>query len=139
MTDNSAPTVPLSKILYVEDDEDIVFITKMSLEDIGKMQVKCCTSGKEALACAASFDPQLFLFDVMMPEMDGVTLLLELRKSPQFAETPVIFLTAKSLSQEIDTYRKLGALDVIIKPFDPTTLAAALQQKWNSYQRSRVK
>ncbi len=124
---------PLTKILLVEDEEDIRIITKMSLEDIGKMTVQSCSRAKEALACADSFQPQLFLFDVMMPEMDGPTLLKELRKRPQFAKTPVIFLTAKSQTQEVDDYIKLGALDVIIKPFDPITLSGQIQEKWKNF------
>ena len=123
---------PLTKILLVEDEEDIRIITKMALEDIGKMTVQSCSRGKEALACADSFQPQLFLFDVMMPEMDGPTLFKELRKKPQFSKTPVIFLTAKSQTQEVDDYIKLGALDVIIKPFDPITLSSQILEKWKT-------
>ena len=135
MTD--LPSLELKKILFVEDDEDIIIITKMALEDIGGMTVKCCSSGKDALECVESFDPQLFLFDVMMPEMGGPELLKKMQKMPKFVNTPIIFLTAKSQTQEVDDYKKLGALDVIIKPFDPTTLAAELQEIWNNYQRNQ--
>jgi two-component system, OmpR family, response regulator len=133
------PSLPeqLKKIIYVEDDEDILIIVRMSLEDIGGMIVKCFSSGKEALACAEDFAPQLFLLDVMMPEMDGLTLFKEIRKNPKFVNIPVIFITAKSQAQEIEYYKKLGALDVMIKPFDPTTLAAELQEKWQKYRQAR--
>lgn len=123
----------LTKILLVEDEEDIRLITKMALEDIGKMTVLSCSRGTEALALADAFQPELFLFDVMMPEMDGPTLLKELRKRPQFAKTAVIFLTAKSQTQEVDEYKKLGALDVIIKPFDPVTLPVQIVERWNHF------
>ncbi len=63
-------TKNLKKILYVEDDANIQTIVNMSLEDIGGYQLKSCNSVKEALIAAEEFNPDLFLLDVMMPDMD---------------------------------------------------------------------
>ncbi len=121
----------LKKILLVEDEQDIQLITQMSLEREG-LEVNACSSGFEALDRLNYFQPDLILLDVMMPEMDGMTVLKELRKLPQTQDTPVIFMTAKTQRKEIETYLEMGAVEVIAKPFDPLTLASRLQQTWSS-------
>ncbi|OGO93863.1 MAG: hypothetical protein A3F41_01490 [Coxiella sp. RIFCSPHIGHO2_12_FULL_44_14] len=123
---------PLNKILLVEDEADIQAIVKIALEDIGHLTVKCCSSGQEALQQAETFLPDLILLDVMMPVMDGITTFRALRKRPVLENTPIIFMTAKSQASEIAEYRKMGALDVITKPFDPTILADHLRILWNN-------
>lgn len=87
--------VPLTKILYVDDDMDIQLVTTFALEELGKFTVQACASGSEALACVDEFQPQLMILDVMMPGMDGPTTLSELRRLPVTAETPAVFMTAK--------------------------------------------
>ena len=123
----------LSKILYVEDEPDIQAIARLAMEVVGKFKVEICSSGPEALEKAEAFDPDLFLLDVMRPEMDGPTTLLELRKLPKFEATPAMFLTAKVMPEEIERFMSLGALDVIPKPFDPMTLAAQIQVIWDKH------
>ena len=76
------------------------------------------------------FAPQLILLDVMMPGMDGPETLSRLRQLPGSAALPVVFMTAKVQSHEIDIYRNLGAAEVIIKPFDPMTLADQISAIW---------
>ena len=112
----------IEKIMYIEDEADIIAIAEIALQDLGGFIVKSCRSGKEALQNAVEFKPDLFLIDVMMPEMDGPTTLTELRKIPQFADIPIIFMTAKAQSSEVNDYINLGAVGVITKPFDPLTL-----------------
>ena len=63
------------------------------------------------------------LLDVMMPGIDGPTTLGKLREIPELAKTPVIFVTAKAMPAEIERYKALGAIGVILKPFDPTTIS----------------
>lgn len=117
------------KVLYVEDDPDIQVIARIALEDIGGFDVRACASGSEALAAIADFQPDLLLLDVMMPGMDGPTLLGRLRKTGNGAGAPVIFMTARVQRSEVDRYRSLGALAVISKPFDPLTLAQQIRQE----------
>ncbi len=124
-------TALLQKILYAEDEPDIQEIAKIALEDVGGFTVKHCMNGKEVLAMLRDFEPDLFLLDVMMPEMDGPMVLKELRKIPRFMHTPVIFMTAKIQAAELDEYKKLGVLDIIKKPFDPMLLANMLRASWN--------
>src|SRR5579883_915596 len=119
------------KILYIEDEADIASIAKIALEDIGGFTLCCCKSGKEALEMVHTFKPDLFLIDVMMPMMDGPTTLGELRKIPEFSDTPAIFMTAKAQASEIKEYMQLGALSVITKPFDPLILAQTIKNIWS--------
>ena len=120
----------LSRILIVEDEPDIQVIATMVLETVGGFTVHCSSSGKEALAAAPTFAPDLILLDVMMPGLDGPATLHALRALAGFASTPIIFMTAKVQPQEIAYLKSLGALDVISKPFDPMALPSALQYIW---------
>lgn len=123
----------LTHICLVEDDPDIQEITKLALEMVDGMRVEVCSSGAEALEKTTIDPPQLILLDVMMPNMDGPTTLLKLREISNTAHIPVIFLTAKIQAHEVENYKKLGALDVISKPFDPLQLAKSVLSIWNQH------
>ncbi|MEO5572881.1 MAG: response regulator [Gammaproteobacteria bacterium] len=124
----------LKRILMVDDEADIRTVACLSLEALGGFTVQLCDSGSEAAKTAMAFNPDLILLDVMMPGMDGPSTLKTLRAQTETAAIPVIFMTAKVQAQEVDHYKKLGALDVIAKPFDPMTLAANVSQIWmNAY------
>src|SRR5262245_33244703 len=107
-------------ILNVEDEHYIQTITKLALESKGFL-VQNCSSGEEALKKVKVFSPDLILLDVMMPKMDGLTVMKALRKIPKTASTPIIFLTAMAQKHQIVEYKAMGALDVIMKPFNPLT------------------
>jgi two-component system, OmpR family, response regulator len=126
-------TDKLMRILYVEDEPDIQMVARLALEALGGYTVEICSSGDEALQRAPGFQPQLFLLDVMMPGMDGPSTLKMLRALPQFASTPIIFMTAKVQPGEVAGYKELGAVDVIPKPFDPMILASKVQDIWERY------
>ncbi len=121
-------TSPPLTILYVEDDPDIQVIARIALEDIGGFDIRACSNGREAIEVIAGFRPDLLLLDVMMPGMDGPTLLGHLRQTPNGAAAPVIFMTARVQGSEVEHYLSLGAIDVIAKPFDPLTLSAHIKQ-----------
>ncbi len=125
----------LQRILYVDDDDDIREVAGMALTAVAGLEVCACASGQEALGRARECVPQLILLDVMMPGMDGPTTLAALREEPDFADTPVVFLTAKIQPAEVERYRALGAVDVIGKPFDPMTLGEQLRQIWARLDR----
>ena len=122
----------LKKILHVEDEPDIREIALLALETVGGFSVESCGSGDEALEKAPGFMPDLFLMDIMMPGMDGPATLVELRKMPEFADTPVIFMTAKAQAQDVVRFKDLGAIDVITKPFDPITLSDQIRKIWDN-------
>jgi len=122
----------LNKILYVEDDPDIRAVVRLALQSFGEYTLLVCSSGPEAIEKVAEFGPDLFLLDVMMPGMDGPQTLTEMRKIPELELVPAVFLTAKVLPKDIDHYEKLGALEVIAKPFDPAELCNRIKEVWKS-------
>jgi len=123
----------LDKILHVEDDPVIQMITLLCLEKLGGFTVEQACTGKEALEIAPGFMPHLLLLDVMMPEMNGPEVLLEVRKLKVTAQTPAIFMTAKAQDHEVQQLRSLGALGVIAKPFDPLTLADEIRGLYRKF------
>lgn len=124
-------TGALQTLLYVEDDNDIQTVARITLEAVGGFTVRICGSGREALgAIESGFAPDLILLDVMMPEMDGPTTLASLRKLAPTAATPVIFMTAKAQGSEIAHYKSLGAIGVVAKPFDPMQLPHQVRELW---------
>ncbi len=126
----SAAAPELRRILYVEDDEPIRVVGVMTLETVGGFEVVACSSGAEALARAPGARADLILLDVMMPGMDGPQTLAGLRKIPQTAATPVVFLTARVQPSEVAELRALGAVEVLAKPFDPMALPGQLRAIW---------
>ena len=111
------------KILIIDDDADIRTIARLSLSRVGGMDVIEAASGDEGVRKARDEKPDVILLDMMMPRMDGLETLAALRSQPATARTPVIFLTAKAVGEEIERTTALGAAGVLIKPFDPRTLA----------------
>jgi CheY-like chemotaxis protein len=112
------------KILIVEDDDNIRLVAQMSLED--DWQVLEASSGEMALEVAAHETLDVVLLDVMMPGMDGLETMARLRQMHGFAETPIIFMTAKVQTHEVEGYVKLGAAGLIPKPFDPMKLSGQI-------------
>lgn len=112
-----------ARILYVDDEDDIREVATLALELDSELIVRTCASGGEALDVAAEWQPDLILLDVMMPHMDGPTTLGRLRENSDTASIPIIFITARTQSGEVEHFKSLGALDVFAKPFDPMTLA----------------
>jgi len=121
----------LKRILLVEDDPDIQEVTSLALTSLGGFAVKVCGSGPEAIAVAPRFRPHLILLDVMMPGMDGLTTLNALRANPDTAASPVVFLTAKVQPHEIEEYKRAGAVDILVKPFEPSRLPERLNDIWS--------
>jgi len=130
------PVPQLSRILFVEDELDIQMVARLALEDVGGFTVKVCGSGSEALETVSEFLPQLILLDVMMPDPDGPTTLAALAEIPESATTPVVFVTAKVQNHEVTEYLELGAIDVIVKPFDPMKLASRVLEIWHRHHDS---
>ena len=123
----------LNSIIMIEDEPDIQTVARMALEAVGGYQVEVFNSGEEAVQGIDSKQPDLILLDVMMPGMDGPTTLQELRKKPAFANTPIVFMTAKVQPQEVQSYIDLGAMDVISKPFDPMKLSDQVREIWERH------
>ena len=111
------------RVLHIDDEPDILDIVSISLGLDPEIALRCCNSGVDGLAAAVKWQPDLILLDVMMPVMDGPTTLEHLRENPRTADTPVVFMTARAQTREVDHLKSLGAAGVISKPFDPMRLA----------------
>lgn len=128
-------TSRLGRILLVEDEADIRVVAKRALELLGGFTVETCAGGREAARRALGFGPDLILLDVMMPGMDGPATLRTLQDCPGLMDIPVIFMTARVQSAEVEEYRALGAIDVIAKPFNAVTLASTVKSIWEAHAR----
>ena len=129
---------PLKKMILVDDDEDVLTIAKYCLESLKGVDIKYLTSGEETLKEALSFQPDLILLDIMMPKMDGITTLKTMKLVPNLTNIPVVFFTAKVQKEELAQYQQLGAIETIIKPFDPLTLADNILKIWDRYQERKA-
>jgi len=110
-------------VLYVDDDKDIRHIVNLSLSLSPGVTCRVAASGSEALDMLDDWTPDVAVLDVMMPVMDGPTLLQHIRARPRTANLPILFLTARGRPADIAGYHELGATGVISKPFDPIGLA----------------
>src|SRR5215212_1420152 len=126
------PAEPLNRICYVEDDEDIQRIVRMSLEKVGKMEVRVCGDPLQAIAQIIEFKPDLVMLDWMMPGMDGPTLFREMKQHSETKALPVVFMTAKASQKDLDELTALGAIGTISKPFSPKDLPEQLRQMWKN-------
>lgn len=122
----------LKKILLVDDEKSIQMLAKMVLEKIGGFEVDIFSSGLEALeSISENKIPDLILLDVVMPEMDGTEVIKRIKSHYLLTKTPVFFLTGKNSESEIQNLLKLGACEVISKPFDPQLLSEEIRNKFN--------
>lgn len=124
------------RILVVDDDPDILQFVRLNLELDG-FEVDLAGGGREALDLAAAAPPDLMLLDVMMPEIDGLTVLRRLRSDPGTSSIPVIILTARSLAEDRVKGLDLGADDYITKPFDLEELIARVRTVLRRSQQMR--
>ncbi|MBU1125198.1 MAG: response regulator [Candidatus Omnitrophica bacterium] len=82
------------KILFIDDEKTFIDLVKLNLDESGEYEVKAVYSGKEGIAQAQEFVPDLIFCDVIMPEMDGGAVAQELQALPKTEKIPIVFLTA---------------------------------------------
>jgi len=106
------------RILLAEDDVRNIFALSQVIEPLGA-QLEIARNGREALeALSRSDDIDLVLMDIMMPEMDGLTAMREIRSQPKFSKLSIIALTAKAMPADRQRCLEAGANDYISKPID---------------------
>lgn len=103
------------KILVVDDEPELLSMVKMRLE-ASDYEVCIASDGQEGLEKAETEKPDLILLDIMMPEKDGYTFLLEAKKKQSIKNIPVIVLTAMQKMKGL--FKQEGVKDYILKPFD---------------------
>ncbi len=119
-------------ILVVDDEKNIVQLARLYLGNEG-FQVEEAYDGKQALEKARTTNPDLIILDIMMPEMDGISVCKELRKT---SNIPVIILTARDDDVDKIVGLEVGADDYVTKPFNPRELVARVKAVLRRTQNS---
>ena len=119
----------MTEILVIEDEEAVRENIMETLEDIGGFAVVGAANGRLGLEAARTHLPDLILCDVMMPELNGFGVLVELQKERGTAAIPFIFLTARTEREAMRQGMTLGADDYITKPFEPVELVTAVNAR----------
>ena len=96
------------RIMVIDDDPDILSITKIALETIGGFTIEACSSGAEALSRIDSASPDLILLDSMMPDMDGEETFAALTARQQAPYVPVVFFTGRTFKEDVVKFAKAG-------------------------------
>lgn len=120
------------KILYVEDDESLGFLTADSLEN--QYDITHFINGKEGFDAFCSNEYDLCILDVMLPDMDGFEIATAIRK--RNLEIPIIFLSAKTMKEDRIKGLKLGADDYLVKPYSMEELTLKIEVFLNRSQKT---
>jgi two-component system chemotaxis response regulator CheY len=115
----------MSRILIVDDSGSVRRQLRSILEDAQHTVIEAC-DGKEGLRMARSLDIALIITDVNMPNMTGIEMIRELRKTSQHQETPIFVLTTEGMPAVARSGREAGANAWVVKPFDSPKLLRAV-------------
>lgn len=115
------------KILFVDDSESIREIVNFTLTREG-YEVVLSSNGKEALNYLNGTEYNLIITDLYMPEMNGIELIKEIRKKPEYKFTPILFLSTESQLDKKMEAKEAGATGWIVKPFVPAKLIEAINK-----------
>jgi two-component system alkaline phosphatase synthesis response regulator PhoP len=113
------------KILIVDDEPDILELVEYNLKKEG-YQVFTASNGQEGIALAKKVHPDLIVLDIMMPKMDGIEACRLMRAIPEFKNTFMVFLTARSEEYSEIAGFNVGADDYIAKPIKPRALVSRI-------------
>ncbi len=117
-----------TKILMIDDEEDLTYFVRLNLEKTGKFTVFTTPRGSEGIKLAKSEKPDLILLDLLMPEMDGGQVAAQLMADASTKKIPIIFLTALAQKEQVDAGQgKIGGRDYIAKPVTPEELIARIK------------
>ncbi|HPS83597.1 MAG TPA: response regulator transcription factor, partial [Bacteroidales bacterium] len=122
------------RILLVEDDRTLSTLVRDILE-INKYEVVLCSNGEEGLATFKSQKFDLLLVDIMMPKMDGITMIKEIRRYDQ--RVPIIIISAKDMKDDKVEGFRAGADDYVVKPFSTDELLLRIDAILKRVQRAQ--
>lgn len=117
-----------ARIMIVDDNPQNIQVLATLLEALTE-DLTICTSGEEALEALAFEVVDLILLDIMMPVIDGYEVCRRIRKNDQWSDVPIIFITAKSSSQDIILGFEVGGNDYVTKPFNEAELMARVKNQ----------
>lgn len=124
----------MNKVLIIED-EDTIRENIMELLLSEEFQVLGVAQGQLGIQLASEYQPNLILCDIIMPDIDGYTVLIEIQKQPLLANIPFIFMTAKAERKDLRLGMELGADDYITKPFTPMELLSSIRAQLKKQQQ----
>ncbi|HEY1241710.1 MAG TPA: response regulator transcription factor [Bryobacteraceae bacterium] len=128
----------MKKILLIEDDADLFSLLQYNLEKEGFLLTGLQT-GRGAIELSRKVRPDLILLDIMLPDSDGLDICKGIRKDPDLAATPIIFLTARAAETDRIIGLEIGANDYVVKPFSVRELIARIKLQFrNQTQTPRV-
>src|SRR5690348_10638194 len=116
----------MKKILLIEDDTDLFSLLKYNLEKEG-FSLTGQQTGRGAIELCRQVRPDLILLDIMLPDSDGLDICKGIRKDPDLAATPIIFLTARASETDRIVGLEIGANDYVVKPFFVRELIARVK------------
>ncbi len=116
------------KVLVVDDDPDMRRLLSLALGHVGGMEVVTISGGESIVEAVAADNFDAVVLDVMMPVLDGPQCLALLRADESTRNIPVVFLTAKGDTEDLDNLREKSGFETLRKPFDPLTLAETLRR-----------
>ncbi|WP_416672723.1 response regulator transcription factor [Egbenema bharatensis] len=122
------------RLLLIDDDPNLILLVKDYLEFRG-YEVITAENGQEALEVLDQDTPDMIICDVMMPQMDGYSLVEHVRKNPRTSWIPVLFLSAKGQSQDRVKGLNTGADVYMVKPFEPEELVAQVESSLKQASR----
>jgi two-component system, cell cycle response regulator DivK len=118
----------VTKVLYVEDNDDNVYMLKMRLELLGDFDVVAAPDGEKGCAMALSERPDVILMDLEMPVVDGWEATRRLKEDPQTRDIPIIALSAHALAGEREKALGAGCDEFDTKPIEFERLVATLRR-----------
>lgn len=121
----------MRKILVIEDDSDLFALLKYNVEKEG-FGFSGSQTGRDALKLCRQVRPDLILLDIMLPDSDGLDICKDIRKDPDLAATPIIFLTARASETDRIVGLELGANDYVVKPFFIRELIARIKSHFRN-------
>lgn len=114
------------RLLVVDDDEEHLNLCRLLLQN--DYEVTTARDGMEAIQKVTAYQPDMVVLDVMMPKLSGYQLCQSLRQNARYAKTPILFLSAKCSPRERDYALRMGADDLLGKPFEPLELKERLER-----------
>jgi len=117
----------MPKVLVADDEAHIVYLVSMKLRGAG-LDVVVATDGQEALETALREHPDCIVTDLQMPKLDGLEVCAKLRNIPEFANVPIILLTAKGFELDAEVAQSGPIYEVVTKPFSPRELLRQVRQ-----------
>jgi DNA-binding response OmpR family regulator len=121
----------MKKILLIEDDVDLFSLLKYNLEKEG-FSLTGLQTGRGAIELCRQVRPDLILLDIMLPDSDGLDICKGIRKDPDLAQVPIIFLTARASETDRIVGLELGANDYVVKPFFVRELVARIKLQFRN-------